>query len=275
MWPHAQLETVAAARRAKRATSFGLSCSTTNDCTPVSRIAARNAFQSSTPWPGSAHPSSSRHSPGGAMSLMWQDDDAAGVAPELGRRIGAAARDPGEVGLPERGPALLRTSGRDSSCPSAAFRIPSDDCASRRRDPRRVDDRAELRQLLAERAPFGLAAVAFAERRRRRKDGAHAEIAADRDRRPTSARRRSMPTWQLGAVMPCWSSSALEPRRVGEQAAERLDAPVSEAGEQFELPLERLEHARGIELKRKSVDRLHAMVSRDSEALSGMAGRTG
>ena len=181
----------------------------------------------------------------------WRRSSAAGSAPPRAIQARSACQSEvrrfGEHHV-EIAPAVRRLAG-----------TPNCDCASRRRDPRRVHDRAE-------RAPAPGRARAIRPRRRRVRRAAaparrsvrtprsrqiadrRADVGAQAIEADVAARRRhAVPVEQ-----------ALEPRRVAEQAAERLDAPVSEAGEQFELPLERLEHARRIELKRKSVDRLHA-----------------
>jgi len=129
-------------------------------------------------------------------------DDAALVASKFRNRIAAPAYDPRQISLPEK----VRGFGEHHVeiepavggllvfpvviVPAEAEAFGGHPCA-------------ELRQLLAERAPLRLAAVPFPER------GAGANtVCTPRSRQivivaARSARRRSRPTWQVGAVMPC------------------------------------------------------------------------
>src|SRR4029079_3635094 len=69
--PQRHAAVVAEARRANLATSLGLSCAATNNFTPMSFNTGSSVDQSSTPWPGSAQPSSSSHCPAGPRPLTW------------------------------------------------------------------------------------------------------------------------------------------------------------------------------------------------------------
>ena len=87
-------------RRAKRSKSFGLSCSITRYLTPGALIAGISFFQSSTPWPTSACPSSSAFSPFGARSLTCSAVDPVLVFLDPGGGVFARPFDPADVGLP-------------------------------------------------------------------------------------------------------------------------------------------------------------------------------
>ena len=95
-----QADTVLNDRRAKRSKSFGLSCSITRYFTPGALIAGISVFQSSTPWPTSAWPSSSAFSTLRREIFDVKRDDAIGVFLDPGDGIFARPRDPADVGLP-------------------------------------------------------------------------------------------------------------------------------------------------------------------------------
>ena len=131
------------------------------------------ARQSSTPAPTSAQPSSSSLVPAGAMSLTWAETRRSLVAPQPRLRLGAAAHQPGDIGLPGQRTAFRLGEDQFERGRRAVLRlaVPSYGCGSRSRMPspaKRVAKRAEF---ASERAPAGRVHVALF-----RRHGGHEEL---------------------------------------------------------------------------------------------------
>ena len=120
------------------------------------------------------------------------------------------------------------------------------------------DDLSNPIELAPKRGPFGLAALPLAGRRRRSVNRLNAQARGTSgprrpDRRVAGRGRHA----QIGADRPCRSQLALEALRIVQKAAERFDLLIAEPCEQFELSLQGLESAGGVELKRETVDGRH------------------
>src|SRR4051812_342929 len=182
--------------------------------------------------------------------------DPTGIALQLGDRIGTAAHRPGDVGLPQQ---LRRLLQQDVD---VALAIRSLGVLPMVVMPAELqafggDDLSNPIEFASERSPLGLATIAFARRRRRGVDRLNSEVSAHADRsnrigaQPIEADMRS----RCGHAVPL--KLALELLRIAEKSAKRFDLLVAESGEQFELSLQRLKRAGGVELKREAFNGRH------------------